>query len=200
MNSDAKTIRSVSSSIGLKEWAAVCLALRNGKQSLLLRKGGIHESGNQFQIDHPEFWFIPTRFHQSSEEIIPEEHDLLDTCCENKPKEGEIALSEYAVVEEIHYIRDEAKLSRLKGFHILSEETIENRFYYRTTGIFAVIVRVYQTENPLIIQDDPSYEGCKSFIEFPSSIHSDQMKPVLSEDEHADVVKRIRTSLFGHEA
>jgi hypothetical protein len=197
MTTGTDKYHSYSSSIGLKEWAAVCLALKQGKQSLLLRKGGIQEKGNQFQIDHPEFWLVPTRFHQSSEEIIPEEHDLLEICSEQKPKEGEIVLSEYAVVEEVHFIQDVDKLSRVKEFCIVSEETLANRFYYRSPGIYAIIIRTYQLENPIMISDEPSYEGCKSWIEFPEAFVGTKMKPVLDDDSYLSLIERIRGSLNG---
>ncbi len=195
MSIDADKYHSFSSSIGLKEWAAVCLALKQGKQSLLLRKGGIQEKGNQFQIDHPEFWLVPTRFHQSSEEIIPEEHDLLEICSTQKPKKGEIILSEFAVVEEVHYIQDVEKLARVKEFCIVSEETLANRFYYRSPGIYAILIRTYQLETPIVIQDEPSYEGCKSWIEFPEAIAGSKMKPVLDDDSYLSLIERIRYSL-----
>ena len=35
-----------------KEWAVVCRALTEGKQALILRKGGIAETGGRFQLEH----------------------------------------------------------------------------------------------------------------------------------------------------
>ena len=65
-------------SIALKEWAAVCLALSDGRQSLLLRKGGIAEGRGGFRMEHDEFWLFPTQFHQSPEQLTPGTSDLLD--------------------------------------------------------------------------------------------------------------------------
>ncbi|HYV35699.1 MAG TPA: DUF1802 family protein, partial [Gemmataceae bacterium] len=39
-----------------KEWAAICKALAEGRQGLILRKGGIAEPGGDFQIEHTRFW------------------------------------------------------------------------------------------------------------------------------------------------
>lgn len=192
-----QSVTTLASSIGLKEWAAVCQALRNGRQSLLLRKGGIEEKGNEFRIDYPEFWLVPTRFHQSSEEIIPEEHDLLEICCSQRPKENEIKLSEFATVEEIHFLKDEDKLSRLRDFHILSDETVLNRFYYKFPGIYLVVVRIYQLESPIILPKDPSYEGCKSWIELPETISAENAAPALPDDSYQEFRKKFESSLFG---
>ncbi len=45
-----------------KEWAAVCAALSAGRQTVILRKGGIAEGPGGFQPEHGEFWLLPTRF------------------------------------------------------------------------------------------------------------------------------------------
>ena len=55
-----------------KEWAVTCQALAAGRQSLLLRKGGIHERNGRFEVEHAEFWLFPTRFHQNPDEIRDE--------------------------------------------------------------------------------------------------------------------------------
>ena len=45
--------------IALKEWAVTVQALAQGQQILLLRKGGIHESSQDFRVIHPEFLLYP---------------------------------------------------------------------------------------------------------------------------------------------
>ena len=50
--------------IALKEWAVTVQALAQGRQVLLLRKGGIHEEGKDFRVVHPEFLLYPTYEHQ----------------------------------------------------------------------------------------------------------------------------------------
>ena len=41
--------------VALKEWASVCSALETGRQIILLRKGGIHESGGEFEVENRQF-------------------------------------------------------------------------------------------------------------------------------------------------
>ena len=43
---------------GLKEWATVVKALEQGKQTVLLRKGGILETASGFNIESKKFFFI----------------------------------------------------------------------------------------------------------------------------------------------
>ena len=42
----------------LKEWAVVCKALEEGRQILLLRKGGIMEYRQGFEVKHDEIFAI----------------------------------------------------------------------------------------------------------------------------------------------
>ena len=44
----------------LKEWAIVCKALEEGRQVLLLRKGGIMEYRQGFEVKHNNFLLFPT--------------------------------------------------------------------------------------------------------------------------------------------
>ena len=50
-------------SVGFKEWAVVCEAMGRGRQSIILRKGGIAEGREGFSFKYPEFFLFPTWFH-----------------------------------------------------------------------------------------------------------------------------------------
>ena len=55
----------------LKEWACVVRALGEGKQILLLRKGGIAEKGGEFRMEEPDFFLFPTFEHQDKTKLKP---------------------------------------------------------------------------------------------------------------------------------
>ena len=59
----------MSDAIGFKEWQVVCDALATGRQSILLRKGGIHEGREGFSFAHDSFFLFPTRFHAQGEHV-----------------------------------------------------------------------------------------------------------------------------------
>ena len=40
--------------ISLKEWAVAVKALANGKQTIILRKGGIYQGNKEFRVIHPK--------------------------------------------------------------------------------------------------------------------------------------------------
>ena len=48
----------------LKEWATIVKALENGKQTIILRKGGILETASGFEIIAKKFLLFPTWEHQ----------------------------------------------------------------------------------------------------------------------------------------
>jgi hypothetical protein len=50
-----------------KEWATAVDALEQGKTMMLLRKGGIREEGNRFQVAQKEVLLYPTFEHQQPE-------------------------------------------------------------------------------------------------------------------------------------
>ena len=43
---------------GLKEWATVVKALEQGKQTVILRKGGILETASGFNIESKKFFYF----------------------------------------------------------------------------------------------------------------------------------------------
>ena len=59
----------------LKEWGAAVQALLDGRQTVLLRKGGIGEK--RFEVSAPEFVFFPTVEHSHAQRVRPEFTDLL---------------------------------------------------------------------------------------------------------------------------
>ena len=60
----------------LKEWSAAIHAMLDGRQTVLLRKGGIHEK--RFEVNASNFLLFPTVAHSHAERVRPEHRDLLD--------------------------------------------------------------------------------------------------------------------------
>jgi hypothetical protein len=64
-------------SIGFKEWALVCEELGSGRQSIILRKGGIAEGRSGFRFEHADFLLLPTLFHEQVVKLkLPEPASL----------------------------------------------------------------------------------------------------------------------------
>ena len=163
-----------------KEWAVVCAALASGRQTLILRKGGIHEGREGFRVEHREFWLFPTGFHQQRDDVIPDAWPLLEDV-QSRGQPPQIELSMYAVVEEVQHITDRAVLSRLNGQHVWSASTVEQRFDYRNPGLFVLVVRVFRRPTPFQIADSPHFAGCKSWVDLPAALPTSDLQPVLDD-------------------
>lgn len=179
----------------LKEWAAVCAALAQGRQSILLRKGGIEETGDGFRVEHDEFWLYPTRFHQSPDELTPDSSGLLDDSLVQAPPEGVVRLRLYAVVDEVFRLGDAEQLGALDGMHVLSPATILKRFEYRRPGLNVLLVRIYHRVEPFEIAESPHFAGCKSWVDLRNKLPTSGLSAVLSDSDFNEVAATVQSSL-----
>jgi len=179
-------------SIALKEWAAVCLALAEGRQSLLLRKGGIAEGSGGFRMEHAEFWMFPTQFHQSPGQLTPEGAELLSRVQHGAPAAGRLRIDCYATIRSVAFIDDEKRLSELDGRHVMSADVVRERFHYRRPGLFIAAVEVFLRPAAIELVDEPRYAGCHSWVELSSPISTAGLVPVVPVrelDESIDLVE-----------
>jgi hypothetical protein len=172
--------------MAFKEWGVVCAALEQGRQSLILRKGGIHEGRAGFRVQHDEFWLFPTGFHQQAEDVISDALPLLEQvqaeAKANTSDASRIGLNLYAVVSDVYHVTDLATLGRLTGRHLWSEKTVDQRFHYRDPGLFVLVVRIYRRESPIDVEVTSHMSGCKSWVDLPSAISTDMLRPVIDDD------------------
>lgn len=178
--------------VGFKEWAAICEALADGSQSLILRKGGIIEDRGEFHPDHSCFLLVPTYWHQLESGIKPEKFDYLNRANDHKPIEDEFVIRHVAEVYRSLRIESRESLARLEPFHIWSPQIIDERFRrWEKEVVHAMIVRVYELSRPLTVAILPDHRGCKSWIKLDSPISFDDARPVLSHAEFSDCAESI---------
>jgi hypothetical protein len=187
-----------STSIAFKEWSVICAALGAGRQSIIVRKGGIDEGREGIRIAHGEFWLFPTLFHEAAEKLTADARPFLElTECEVRPT-GMIPLSHYASVSDVVELRDEALLPRLDGLHVWSPRTIGERFHYRRPGLFVLIVRTYSLTPPLLIPDSPHFAGCRTWVELPAPLETAGLQPILSDAEFHAAREQVVRALAPH--
>jgi hypothetical protein len=179
----------------LKEWAVVCRALGCGRQSLILRKGGIDEGPDGFQVEHGEFWLFPTAFHQEPDRLINEAGPLMEETIADLPPEGTVRILHYIVAEQVVRIDEESLLARLAGLHIWSEATLRERFHYRTPGLFAILVRVFALPRPIELPDATHFAGCRSWVDFPDELPTQDLTAVHTDIEHSRQVAAFQSAL-----
>jgi hypothetical protein len=177
-----------------KEWAVICEALAQGRQTIILRKGGIHEGRAGFRIAQREFWLLPTKFHASAEALVPAALDLL-VPAGSLNAGGMFHVRHYAVVEEVLELASESQALALAGLHYWSETTIRERFHYKRPGLYCLLVRVFNASEAAIIEDTPAIAGCRSWVELPRSLATTTLSPAMSDEAFEAMARNIKARL-----
>jgi hypothetical protein len=175
----------------LKEWAVICQALADGKQALLLRKGGIDEAAGVFALEHTRFWLLPTYTHQQHDGIVENALPLLQYVEANRPAAGVLRLTHWAEVTGVYDVRDEMPARLLAHLHLWSDATVRKRFAYRSPGLHVLTVRVYRAPAAQQVPDRAEYEGCHSWVTLDTALPVAGSTPVLSDDAYRDVMHNL---------
>ena len=148
-----------------KEWAVICRALVQGRQRVILRKGGIVEPGGQFELKHSEFLLMPTFLHQSADSLVPEARDLLVDHDADRPPEGTVVFRHRARVIEAVRIESLAGLTRFRGDHVWADHVVAERFHRWRDELHVLAVEVTALPKPLVVPWRESFGGCKSWVD-----------------------------------
>ncbi len=169
--------------VGFKEWSLVCAALGRGAQSLILRKGGIHEGRGGFWWQHERFFLFPTHFHEQTVQFPwTPPHPVSLT-----PDEQVGHTIEYlAEVVSKHQITDWDVVSRLASLHFWTEATLRERFdYSEQAGISLAFLRIHRLATPWTFPDEKKFGGCRSWLDLPVPPDPLTLTPVLDDATHA---------------
>lgn len=171
----------------LKEWAVTIKALLEGKQILIMRKGGIVEETRDFQLENQSFYLYPTYEHQKKE-LMKEEHQAaIDETLKGWSAEvKDVAVEAYAEVAEDIEVHDQEELNRLSGLHVWTDRFAEERLKWkRKNPLHVLLLRVYRLESPLRIPILEDYLGCKSWIRIGTELPAVAKSPVLDGEAFA---------------
>ena len=182
--------------IAFKEWAVIVDALSRGEQILVIRKGGISEGSGGFRVEHPEFVFYPTLFHQQRESVHAAAQARYDQIAAGFPPPEIVRIDHCAHILDWRRVESLAAAERLRGQHCWTDEVIARRFDWgREKNVFALAVRVYRLPQPIELPVSPAYAGCKSWIELERDIDTREARPVLDDIVFAQQLERFRTAL-----
>ncbi|MDX1679596.1 MAG: DUF1802 family protein [Akkermansiaceae bacterium] len=175
---------------GFKEWQVVCDALASGRQSILLRKGGIHEGRDGFSFAHDSFFLFPTRFHSQGDQVREGKVEVMP---EWQPGD-EIAITHHAEADWAVTLTNANELEALRNFHIYSDSTVQDRFDWEGKGmatgsIHVALVRVRKLAEPWRFPYGKQYGGCRSWVTLPDAPSLDLARPVIA-DEDYEVLKQ----------
>ena len=131
-------------SLGFKEWALVCAALGEGRQSVIIRKGGLAEGRDGFAFRHREFFLFPTFFHEQLARV------RLSAAVLPEPRPNEIEIRYFVRVEEARVMTNWTDVRALQPLHILRESVVRERFDYENTpGVHVAFVRTFRLDTGL---------------------------------------------------
>lgn len=185
--------------IALKEWASAIKALREGKQILVMRKGGIIEETRDFQVESRHFYLYPTYEHQKRELLKESERHAVDeTLAGWSPEAADVELTAYAEVAEDIEVVDQEHLDRISGCHIWTDTFAEERLKWKKQNpLHVLLLRVYRLEEPVSVPVRSDYLGCKSWVELADPLPDAKKTPVLSDEEFARQCQTVKSLLAG---
>jgi hypothetical protein len=179
-----------------KEWHVIVEALGAGEQILILRKGGISEGRDGFQVHASRFWLFPTHFHAQREKTKPAAARFAPPSAESADgspassasasaalahaQSDRIELRYFADLVHTAFLTDWPSVARLDPHHLWTEATVRERFdWSKPAGLHALVVRVHKLATPLILPLTADMGGCKSWIDLPCPFDAQPAQPVL---------------------
>jgi hypothetical protein len=168
----------VACSVAYKEWAGVCRALGEGRQTVLLRKGGISEGPGGFRPEYPAFWLYPTHLHEAQQGLRDETPPARVTT-----PDGFLDLDLLAVVDALAWVDRAEELDALDEFHVWTDETVQKRFSYRSRGLWVLGVRIYRRDPAARIAITPDQAGCKTWVPLEFPVDANRVRAILRDED-----------------
>ncbi|MGV0792630.1 DUF1802 family protein [Mycolicibacterium sp. XJ1819] len=162
----------------LKEWGAAVRALLDGRQTVLLRKGGIHEK--RFAVAAQRFLLFPTVAHSHAERVRPEHRDLLNPSAQDSTEDAVVIRAGARIVAAVEVNRPD-ELESIAPLHIWTADSVRrDRLDFRPKHRLTVlVVQATPLREPLRLVRTPDYAGCASWVQLPvdpgwgRSVHDD---------------------------
>ena len=187
-----------SSDLALKEWAVAVKALSEGKQILILRKGGIHIDDREFRVVHPEFLLYPTFEHQNAELVKPEYQDSLQQTLDENDVPGLVSLGYWCQVTDKFQVSEQDLLDEVSPYHIWTTDYANKRLHWRPKQpVTIALLRVYELQQPQALPVLDEFAGCKSWVELGQDVPLSIMTPVLSDQAYEGQAEALRQVLGG---
>jgi hypothetical protein len=164
--------------LAFKEWSYIVDALGKGKQSIILRKGGISEEGGDFVVKGTKFLLLPTLYHQAEEIIKPQWLPFLKGDKFNTP-DNKAKILYYVEVVDAKLITDYSIVKKLDQYHAWKDEIIQERFNRWNKSVHLLVTQVFELLTPVEIEMTPEYAGCKSWVELKEEVEM-LGKPILN--------------------
>jgi hypothetical protein len=164
----------------------------DGRQTVLLRKGGIGEKG--FDLAAPEFVFFPTVAHGHAERVRPEHRDLLAAAASDSTETDVVVRAGAKVVAAVAVNRPDG-LEEIEQTHIWTAESVRaDRLDFRPRHLLTVlVVQARPLIEPVRLPREPAYAGCVSWVDLP--VRAAWGDPVHDDATLKEIAERVRASV-----
>jgi hypothetical protein len=184
--------------IGFKEWTFVCEALGQAQQTLILRKGGIHEGRGGFHFQHDNFWLFPTGFHTQAAQLRWMPANAQEVAVPQDEARESVQIRYFAKLYQVWKITDWDKVAALEPLHVWKDEVVRERFAWNEESCLHVaLVRVYRLEHLWTFPYQPGYGGCRSWVKLPEDGHvlESTLMPVMTDEVWEKQAAEMRSLL-----
>ena len=179
----------------LKEWAVAVDALAAGETILLMRKGGIRETGRRFTVSHNSVLLYPTYEHQKSELLKPEYTQRVKPVPSGWRPES-VTLKAWAQITHNFQISEAEKVEALIPYHIWNERFVAERFKWKPKQpLHILLLRTYPLSEVVQLTYHSEYGGCRSWIDLLESVSIDRASPILNDADYTAQVDSIQKML-----
>lgn len=171
----------------LREWADVVDAIAGGTCHLLIRKGGIAEGKDGFQIRRTFFGLLPTLFHQVKN-LQP------DADTPTPPS----AVGYLAQLVEAWSVPSTVSLESIGAFHGYSAEQLATRQQYKADRpLNLMVIRAFRLRQPLEIAPGQIRPVCRSWAEIPLSGGMGGIEPVIDIETSSRAIADLQDAISG---
>jgi hypothetical protein len=180
--------------LALKEWGAVVHALLDGRQTVLLRKGGIREK--RFEITRDRFVLFPTVAHAHGERVRQGHDDLLTAGAADVDDDTDRFVVRAGIeLVDVVPTGDAGAVAALEDLHIWRAEHIAERLAFRPKHPLQVlVVSAIALDAPATLRRTPEYGGCSSWVDLPLA-WSGEGTPAHDAGHLREVASRVRAAL-----
>jgi len=183
--------------IGFKEWSFVCDSLVQGVQTLVLRKGGIHEGRGGFEWKHSGFFLFPTWFHTQAEKLrwVPENAQRAFPAEEERTS---VDIDGYATLEQVWKVTDWARVEAIAPLHIWNEDVVKERFIYDDDSCLHIaLIRAWRLPQRWTFPYAKNHAGCRSLVALPEDGLAllKEATPALSDVAWTEAAVRLKAIL-----
>lgn len=201
--------------LAFKEWDVVVAALEQGRQAILIRKGGLDDPEQRLPVPRGRFWLYPTLFHERGLFLKEDHRHLLVPGAHRLPRAqaaglarpegharpvapGHVRLGAVAEVVAAEQAPSLESLAQLCDRTVWTERYPRLRYRWRPQERPLVLVlRVSALPRPVEVEERAEYGGCRSLVELVDPPDAASAAPVWSEDRLAEEVAAVRACLRG---